>query len=174
MGEELICELISVSPFFGHQKKKTCAMSISALVSLFAYSNPNRKGTFPPQGRQPCWARAWTGSIWLITQFSNRRVQKHSLLTRAGQLYKTFSQRSSLWAQGPQLHNMFSYTVMFDALHPHELQPAKLLYPWDSPGKNTGVGCHFLPQRIFPTQGSNLPLLHWQADSLSLSHLGSS
>ena len=68
---------------------------------------------------------------------------------------------------------MFSYTVMFDALHPHELQPAKLLYPWDSPGKNTGVGCHFLPQRIFPTQGSNLPLLHWQADSLSLHHLGS-
>ena len=29
-----------------------------------------------------------------------------------------------------------------------------------SPGKNTGVGCHFLLQRIFPTQGSNLSLLH--------------
>ena len=26
---------------------------------------------------------------------------------------------------------------------------------WDSPGKNTGVGCHALPQGIFPTQGSN-------------------
>ena len=38
-----------------------------------------------------------------------------------------------------------------------------------SPGKNTGVGCHFLLQRIFPTQGSNprLPgLLHWLADPL--------
>ena len=37
---------------------------------------------------------------------------------------------------------------------------------WDSPGKNTGVGCHFLLQGIFPTQGSNpslLCLLHWQA-----------
>ena len=40
-------------------------------------------------------------------------------------------------------------------------------------GKNTVVGCHFLLQGIFPTQGSNLCLLHWQADSLPLSLLGS-
>ena len=40
-------------------------------------------------------------------------------------------------------------------------------------GKNTGVGCHFLLQGIFPTQGSNPSLLHWQVDSLALSHLGS-
>ena len=38
---------------------------------------------------------------------------------------------------------------------------------------NTRVGCHFLLQGIFPTQGSNLCLLHWQADSLPLSHQGS-
>ena len=36
-------------------------------------------------------------------------------------------------------------------------------------GRITGVGCHFLLE-IFPTQGSNLSLLHWQADSLALSH----
>ena len=40
-------------------------------------------------------------------------------------------------------------------------------------GKNTGVGFHLLLQGIFPTQGSNLHLLHWQADSLPLSHQGS-
>ena len=34
------------------------------------------------------------------------------------------------------------------------------LCPWDSPGKNTGVGCHCLLQGIFPTQGSNLHLLY--------------
>ena len=45
-----------------------------------------------------------------------------------------------------------------------------ILYPWDFPGKNTGVGCHFLPQGIFPTQGQNSYLLYWQADSLPLSH----
>ena len=56
------------------------------------------------------------------------------------------------------------------------LYPTRLLWPWDFPGKNTGVGCHFLLQRIFPTQGLNphlLCLLHWQVDSLPLSHLGS-
>ena len=45
---------------------------------------------------------------------------------------------------------------------------SKLVCPWTSPGKNTGVGCHFLLQGIFPTQRSNLHLLHWQADSLPL------
>ena len=47
---------------------------------------------------------------------------------------------------------------------------------WNFPGKNTGVGCHFLLQGISPAQGLNpflLHLLHWQADSLSLSHVGS-
>ena len=37
------------------------------------------------------------------------------------------------------------------------------------PSKNTGVGCHFLLQGIFLTQGSNLHLLHWQVDSFPLS-----
>ena len=45
----------------------------------------------------------------------------------------------------------------------------RLLCPWDSPGKNTGVGCRVLLQGIFLTQGSNLHLLHWQVDSLPLS-----
>ena len=42
--------------------------------------------------------------------------------------------------------------------------------PWDFPGKRTGVCCHFLLQGVFLTQESNLRLLHWQADSLPLSH----
>ena len=42
----------------------------------------------------------------------------------------------------------------------HGLQPARLLCPWDFPGKNAGVGFHFLLQGIFPTQGLNLCLLH--------------
>ena len=52
-----------------------------------------------------------------------------------------------------------SCSVMYDSLRSHGL-PARLLCPWDSPGKNTGGGCHFLLQRIFLTQGSNLGLLH--------------
>jgi len=49
---------------------------------------------------------------------------------------------------------------------------ARLLCPWDFLGKNIGVGCHFLLQGIFPTQGSNPHLLNWQVDSSPLSHWG--
>ena len=56
---------------------------------------------------------------------------------------------------------------------PPPWRPARFLCPWDSLGKNTGLGCHFLLQEIAPTQGSNSRLLHWPAVSLSLSHLGS-
>ena len=36
--------------------------------------------------------------------------------------------------------------VMSDSVRPHRQQPTRLPCPWDSPGKNTGVGCHFLLQ----------------------------
>ena len=44
---------------------------------------------------------------------------------------------------------------MSNSFRPHGLQPTRLFYPWDFPGQNTGVGCHFLLQAIFLTQGSN-------------------
>ena len=59
--------------------------------------------------------------------------------------------------------NNFSRSVVSVSLRPHGLQSARFLCPWDSPGKNTGMGTHFLLQGIFPTQGSNIAL---QADSL--------
>ena len=66
-------------------------------------------------------------------------------------------------------------SVVSDSLQPMDcMQPSRLLCPWNFPGKNTGVGFHFLLQRIFLTQGSNLcllHLLHWQTDSLPPSHL---
>ena len=56
----------------------------------------------------------------------------------------------------------------------HGLWPARLLCPWGFSCKNTGAGCHSLLQGIFPTQGWDSSLLHWQVDSLPLSHQGSS
>ena len=53
----------------------------------------------------------------------------------------------------------------------YELQPIRFLCPWNFPGRNTGVGCHFILPGDFPTQGLNLHLLHllcWQVDSLQL------
>ena len=63
---------------------------------------------------------------------------------------------------------------MSDSWRPCRLQPARLLSPWDSPGKNTGVGYHFLLQGIL-TKGLNLGLLyllHWQVGSLPVVPLG--
>ena len=64
-------------------------------------------------------------------------------------------------------------SVMSNSWQPHGLQSARLLCPWDSPGKNTRVGCHALLQGIFPSQGSNLHLLHCRQVLYPLSHLGS-
>ena len=62
-------------------------------------------------------------------------------------------------------------SVVSDSLQPHGLWPTRLLYLWDSPGKNIGVGCHALLQGTFPARGSNhclLCLLYWQVGSLPL------
>ena len=55
-----------------------------------------------------------------------------------------------------------SHSVMSNSLQHYDLWPARLLCRWSSPGKNTGVGCHFLLQGTFPSQRSNLGLLHWR------------
>ena len=58
------------------------------------------------------------------------------------------------------LCNLTDYSLLGSSVH------------GDFPGRNTGVGCHFLLQGIFPTQGLNMSLLCWQAD-LPLSQLRS-
>ena len=55
---------------------------------------------------------------------------------------------------------------------PMNRSPARLPCPWNSPGKNTGVGCHSLLQGIFPTQGSNLGLPHCRWILYHQSHQG--
>ena len=72
-------------------------------------------------------------------------LPRHGICMHACVLSR-FSHASSLWPYGPY--------------------PSRLLCPWDSPGKNTRVGCHVFLQGIFPS--SLLCLLHWQVDSLPL------
>ena len=64
----------------------------------------------------------------------------------------------------------FNHVRLFLA---HWTVAARLLCPWDSPGKNTGVGCHALLQGIFPTRGSNPSLPHRRRILYHLSHQGS-
>ena len=54
---------------------------------------------------------------------------------------------------------VLSCLIVSNSVQPYGQQPTRLLCSWDSPGKNTGVGCHALPQEIFPIQGSNPGLL---------------
>ena len=63
--------------------------------------------------------------------------------------------------------------VVSDSLWPHELEPTRLLSPWKYPSKNTGRGCHFILQGIFPTQRSNSGLLDCKEILYRLSHQGS-
>ena len=65
----------------------------------------------------------------------------------------------------PREHNVYFYrrqvvTQSCVTLRSYGLQPTRVLFPWNSPGKKTGVCCHSLLQGIFPTQGLNLGLLH--------------
>ena len=67
----------------------------------------------------------------------------------------------------------WTHSVVSDSLRPHGLGPTRLLSPWDFLGKSTGVGCHFLLQGIFLTQGSNPGLQHCRQMFYPLSHQGS-
>ena len=62
---------------------------------------------------------------------------------------------------------------MSHSVRPHRGQPTRLRLPWDSPGKNTGVGRYFLLQGIFPSQGSNAGYPHCRQTLYHLSHQGS-
>ena len=66
------------------------------------------------------------------------------------------------------MHESESRSVVSNSLRPHGLYS-----PWNSPGQNTGVGSLPLLQGIFPTQGSNLGLLHCRRILYQLSHQGS-
>ena len=72
-----------------------------------------------------------------------------------------------------QFYVCASHSVVSDSLRPHGLQPARLLCSWDSPGKNTGVGCHDFLQGIFLIQESNLGLQHCRQILYHVSHQGS-
>ena len=57
-----------------------------------------------------------------------------------------------------------SCSVMPDSLRPHGLQPTRLLCPWDFPGKDTGVGCHFLLQGMLKLKLQKVGHLMWRAE----------
>ena len=65
------------------------------------------------------------------------------------------------WSESSSLSRVQLFVTPWTAVHQA---------PWNSPGKNSGVGCHFLLQGIFPTQGSNPGHLHCGQTLYQLSH----
>ena len=63
--------------------------------------------------------------------------------------------------------------MLFRSNHSVVSHSSRLLCPWNSPGKNTGVGSHFLVQGLFQTQGLDPDLLHCRQILYCLSHQGS-
>ena len=130
-------------------------------------------GSESPKGLQSrCWPwlqssvssfvvviRTWLlAGCWLDTSAPGHVVLSIGLLTTQHFLRTT---GVCLWEREGESVSLSGYVTLWTV-------PAKLLCPWDSAGKNTGVGCHALLQGIFPVQGSNshfLHLLHWQVGS---------
>ena len=135
------------------------------LVSIFPYITP------PP----PFCNNSFSTSLQLAwLEVAKSRM---CLLIRAAHLASGCLRVMAIFTQplwGPESEKWkWSRSVMSDSLRPHGLYPTRLLSPWNFPGKNTGVGYHFLLQRIFPTHGLNPGLLHCRQTLYHLSHQGS-
>ena len=101
----------------------------------------------------------WKTNIWL----------KLALLRGQSKPEREHGTRGNTSRRGQQVKGAQRWEMHMSAqscptlLQPHGLQPTRLLCPWDSPGKSTGVGCHFLLQGVFLTKRlklSTLRLLH--------------
>ena len=156
-------------PTTSYTQKETTLISLSSSISHLLYSKllliqsshnqPSRLSLWGHFSRRERIARGWTKSRGLPSQ------------AQTPPACHPICQVSTLRYKFVVLCQVAS--VMDESLQPCLPSPTKLFCPWNSPGKNTGMGFHALLQGIFPMQGQNLHLLHWQADPLPLSHKGS-
>ena len=113
----------------------------------------------------------WKKDSWSI----NRKKEQEESKNMAPEKLIPFWQE---WKTGtPTLENRWKYKVTVAQSRLTLCNPwtiaRQALWAWDFPGKNTGVGYHFLLQGIFSTQGSNPDLLHCRQILYHLSHQGS-
>ena len=125
------------------------------------------QGIFPTQGSNP--------DLPHCRQTLYHLSHQGSPLTKYGELNDlAHSHRQVAPSDFTHVFSCCSFTELCPSLCDlHGLQPARVLCPWNSPGKNTGVGSHSLLQGIFPTQGWNPGLLHCRRILYHLSHQGS-
>ena len=138
-------------------------------------SHPFVQPTINPLARCICWAGLLGRAVfppWNEGPNSGSYMGKEFTCS----LLEVKEEILSLWTACMLSHSALSdsaiwWTVACQA--PLTMGFSKQSHEKNIASKNTGVSCHFLLQGIFPTEGWNLCLLHYQADSLPLYHLGS-
>ena len=101
-------------------------------------------------------------------------LNSKKLLSMGKELFKKYKNKTVCAMQHVNLSSLCAILScsIVDSLQLLDWSPPGSIHG-DSPGKNTGVGCHALLQRIFPTQGSNPGLPHCRHVVYHLSHQGS-
>ena len=127
------------------------------------------KETVPMETRS-CLPIMRSGYIYLCHRLDTREDGIH---TSGSSLGPPFQRLVPLMPLTLSSLLLFSCEVTSESGGSMDCNSPGFLCLWDFPGKNAGVGCRFLHQGIFLTQGSNPRLLHRQADSEPLSHQGS-
>ena len=139
----------------------------SSLTNLLSVSDMTCMNLINSSGS---WVRPTIGKHW--PEIGRR--EGGTLGHLFAQLATSLNQKIRAPSKQPFLHNFLSLFILLLCLvtklcsilvWPLRLLPARFLCPWDFPGKNTGVCCHFLLQGIFLTQGLNPRLLLWQVVS---------
>ena len=126
---------------------------------------------------------AWWATVHGVKELGTTKRLKYLHMQTHAQAHTHTTHTEPLWSEClcPLKINMWKFqppkersrSVVSDSLRPHGLQLTRLLRSWDFPDKNTGVGCHFLLQGVFPIQGSNPGLPHCRQTFYHLSHQGS-
>ena len=142
---------------------------LASLPHLALVDPDLRQNVRGPAGRSH---KVWPGpayaepASWALVDLGGGCSMCWGLATHMGAGLPGQSERPVL--EGSTFRAFWALRVLFVCLTLRD--PTRLLCPWDSPGRNTGVGCPFFLQGIFPTQGSNrqhLYLQHWQAGSFT-------
>ena len=135
----------------------------------------------PPTETQGCprhqraWGRLLLIRMWaqVVTQFFSLQLLLRICDNRREQWYKTQGDALSHWWLNPRCSFLIWKRKCVSRLIVSTFCDPMRLCPWDSPGKNTGVGCRSRLQGIFPTPESNPGLLHCRKILYRLSRQGS-
>ena len=173
-GEDMIVWESGREEIIKKEKKVSICMMNGRLLREKGGNSEERKGR-QAEKKGRIWSQLTSGGVRFEPGPNNTMARAFSFMTQPSNIIMSEKER-----QGVCDHNSYHQycvcSVVSNSLQPHGLKPSSLLCPWNFPGKNTRVGCHFLLQGVFPTQGLNpclLCLLHWQVGSLPLCHLGS-